>query len=81
MQDEVYAAMVPGRFASSARFGEVYQPLPRAERIAFMNATNQRFAASGVVIRWANRIPIAAGIPAGATLTSFTYGSGEPDEN
>jgi hypothetical protein len=45
MPDEVYAALIPGRFACSAQLGKVYEPLSRAVMTEFMNATNQRFAA------------------------------------
>jgi hypothetical protein len=45
MLDDIYAAMIPGRFVCSAQLGKLYEPLPRAVMIEFMNATNERFAA------------------------------------
>ena len=39
MTDEVYAAMLPGRFVCSARLGKLYTPLSRSEMIEFREAT------------------------------------------
>jgi hypothetical protein len=45
MPNDIYAAMIPGRFVCSAQLGKLYEPLPRAVMIEFMKATNERFAA------------------------------------
>ncbi len=42
--DRVYAMMVPGHFACSARLRRTYEPLSKDELMEFMRLTSQRFA-------------------------------------
>jgi hypothetical protein len=46
MPNDIYAAMIPGRFVCSAQLGKFYEPLPREVMIEFKNETNRRYNAS-----------------------------------
>jgi len=47
MPEDIYAAMIPGRFVCTAHLGKLYEPLSREQMIDFMNETNRRYAAGG----------------------------------
>lgn len=43
MPDDVYAALLPGRFVCTAQLGKPYESLTRSQMSEFNEATNQRF--------------------------------------
>ena len=47
MPEDIYAAMIPGRFVCTAELGKLYEPLSREQMTEFMNETNRRYAAAG----------------------------------
>ncbi len=47
MPEDIYAAMIPGRFVCTAQLGKLYEPLSREQLTEFMVETNRRYAAAG----------------------------------
>ena len=47
MPNDIYAAMIPGRFVCTAQLGKLYEPLSREQLTEFMTETNRRYVAAG----------------------------------